>query len=71
MKKLEAYQKNPRIFKYRYYLKALEKGLISPRKYIIISSERERNVTVLDLEKAPLPDILSLGLEGETKEIKR
>ncbi|MCD6220311.1 hypothetical protein J7K43_08015 [Candidatus Calescamantes bacterium] len=71
LKKLEAYQKNPRIFKYRYYLKALEKGLISPRKYIIISSERERNVTVLDLEKAPLPDILSLGLEGETKEIKK
>ncbi len=71
LKELQAYQKNPRIFKYRHYLKTLERSLLSPRKYIVVSSERERNVTVLDLEKTPLPDILSLGLAAETKEIKK
>jgi len=71
LKELQAYQKNPRIFKYRHYLKTLERSLLSPRKYIVVSSERERNVTVLDLEKTPLPDILSLGLGTETKEIKK
>ena len=71
LKKLEAYQVNPRIFKYRYYLKSLDKGLSSPKKYIVISPDSDRDVTILNMEKADLPDILSLGLgaEQEKKEI--
>ncbi len=65
LKKLEAYEKNPLIFKYRYYLKALDESLISPKKYIVISPDNDRNVTILNMEKASLPDILSLGLEAE------
>lgn len=70
-KKLEAFHKNPRIFRYRYYLTALEKGLTLPQKYIVISPGRERIVTIIDLEEGVLPDILSLGLEAEKKEMKK
>ncbi|HDD65008.1 MAG TPA: hypothetical protein ENF61_02715 [Firmicutes bacterium] len=69
LKALIAYRKNPVIFKYRHYLKVLEKSLSYPTKYIVISSRnRERNVTIINLEKTPLPEILPL--EGETKEKK-
>jgi membrane protease subunit HflK len=71
LKKLEAYEKNPRIFKYRYYLKSLEKGLTPPKKYIVISPDSNRDVTILNMEKDALPDILSLGLEAEEKETKK
>ncbi|MCD6408221.1 protease modulator HflK, partial [bacterium] len=70
LKELIAYRKNPRIFKYRHYLNTLEKALLYPIKYIVVSSDRERNVTIIDLEKTPLPEILSLGAEIETKEEK-
>ena len=65
LKKLEAYEKNPLIFKYRYYLKALDNSLTSPKKYIVISPDSNRDVIVLNMEKAALPDILSLGLQAE------
>jgi len=71
LKKLYAYQKSPYIFKYRHYLKTLENSLINPPKYVVLSSDRERNVTILNLEKTALPDILSLGLEAEKKEKKK
>jgi regulator of protease activity HflC (stomatin/prohibitin superfamily) len=71
LKKLLAYEENPRIFKYRYYLKSLEEGLISPNKYIVISPDSNRDVTILNMEKAALPDILSLGLEAEKKEMEK
>jgi modulator of FtsH protease HflK len=71
LKKLYAYQKSPYIFKYRYFLKAMENSLIDPPKYVILSSDRERNVTILNLEKTALPDILSLGLEAEKGEKKK
>ena len=66
LKKLEAYEKNPLIFKYRYYLKALEESLISPKKYIVISPDSDRDVIIMNMEKGALPDILSLGLQAET-----
>ena len=62
---LYAYWKSPIIFKYRHYLRVLDKCLINPKKYIILSSDRDQNVTILNLEKTALPDILSLGLEAE------
>lgn len=71
LKKLVAYEENPRIFKYRYYLKSLEEGLISPNKYIVISPDSNRDVTILNMEKGALPDILSLGLEAEKKEMEK
>jgi modulator of FtsH protease HflK len=71
LKKLYAYQKSPYIFKYRYFLKAMENSLTDPSKYVILSSDRERNVTILNLEKTALPDILSLGLEAEKGEKKK
>jgi membrane protease subunit HflK len=66
LKKLEAYEKNPRIFKYRYYLKTLDESLSSPKKYIVISPDSDRDVIIMNMEKGALPDILSLGLQAET-----
>jgi len=70
LNELLAYRKNPRIFEYRHYLKTLEKCLLYPTKYIVVSSDRERNVTIIDLEKTPLPETLFFGAETETKEKK-
>jgi regulator of protease activity HflC (stomatin/prohibitin superfamily) len=64
-KKLEAYNENPLIFKYRYYLKTLDNSLISPKKYIVISPDSDRDVTIIDMQKGSLPDIFPLGLEAE------
>ncbi len=69
LNELLAYRKNPRIFKYRHYLKTLEESLLYPAKYIIVS-DRERHVTIIDLEKTPLPENLFLGEGTETKEKK-
>ncbi len=64
-KKLEAYRENPLIFKYRYYLKTLDKSLIAPKKYIVISPDSDRDVIIMDMQKGSLPDIFPLGLEAE------
>jgi membrane protease subunit HflK len=64
-KKLEAYSENPLIFKYRYYLKTLDNSLISPKKYIVISPDSDRDVIIMDMQKSSLPDIFPLGLEAE------
>ncbi len=64
-KKLEAYRENPLIFKYRYYLKTLDNSLISPKKYIVISPDSNRDVIIIDMQKGSLPDIFPLGLEAE------
>ncbi len=63
-KKLEAYNENPLIFKYRYYLKTLDNSLISPKKYIVISPDSDRDVIIMDMQKGSLPDIFPLGLEA-------
>lgn len=65
LKKLEAYEENPLVFKYRYYLKSLDEALIYPKKYIVVSPDSNRDVTILNMEKGTLPDVLSLGLEAE------
>jgi len=70
LNELLAYRKNPRIFKYRHYLKTLEESLLYPTKYIVVSSDRERNVTIIDLEKTPLPETLFMGAEIGKKEKK-
>ncbi|MDD5455280.1 MAG: SPFH domain-containing protein [Candidatus Ratteibacteria bacterium] len=64
-KKLKAYSENPLIFKYRYYLKTLDDSLISPKKFIVISPESNRDVIIIDMQKSSLPDIFPLGLEAE------
>ena len=63
--RLKAFQKNPVIFRYRHYLKSLEESLKHPRKFVVLSPNVEKDVTILNLEETLSPEILTLGLEGE------
>ena len=71
LKRLEAYNKNPRIFKYRHYLRILEESLAYPRKFVVLSPRVDRDVTILNLEEVLSPDVLSLALEAESEKEKK